>query len=192
MVGFMLIGTSGCSGTRGWLKDRVSGASDEREILGATSIDTYIAELGSIASGDPAAQAEIVADAVSAARLTPSPSTNLRLGLVYSIPGHPASDPDAAQRILREVLSQEPLLTSHEIALATIQLNSVERQIMANSEANRLRAQSSRQAETEAQAISQRLASALTENRRLRQEIDEAREKLEAITSIERSIREQE
>ena len=104
LVGLMLTGMSGCSGASGWLKDRVSGASKEREILGATSIDTYIAELGSIASGDPAAQAEIVADAISAARLTPSPSTNLRLGLVHSIPGHPASDPDAAQRILREVL----------------------------------------------------------------------------------------
>ena len=58
-------------------------------------------------------------------------------------------------------------------------------------EARRLRASSSRAARTEEQAITQRLASVEAENRQLRRELQEAETKLEAITSIERSIREQ-
>jgi hypothetical protein len=183
---------SSCGQTTDWIKGRVSSASTDPEILGAPEIEVYIAELGRIASGDPAAQAEIFADAAAAAQLTPSPSTNLRLGLVLSIPGHPESDPEQAQSVLREVLAQTILLTPAEISLAVIHLNNVERQIVANSEARRLRASSSRTAQTQQQAASQRLATVEAENRQLRSDLEEAEQKLEAITSIERSIREQE
>jgi hypothetical protein len=84
------------------------------------------------------------------------------------------------------------LLTPGEISLATIQLNYVERQIVANFETNRLRASTSRAAQSQEQATSQRLAVVEAENRRLRADLKEAEEKLEAISSIERSIREQE
>jgi len=160
--------------------------------VGAPEIEVYIAELSRIASGDPAAQAEIFADATAAAQLTPSPSTNLRLGLVLSIPGHPESNPEQAQSILREVLTQTILLTPAEISLAVIHLNNVERQIVANSESRRLRTSSSRAAQTQQQAASQRLTAVEAENRQLRTDLEEAEQKLEAITSIERSIREQE
>jgi hypothetical protein len=183
---------SSCGQTTDWIKGRVSSTSTDTEILGAPEIEVYIAELGRIASGDPAAQAEIFADAAAAAQLTPSPSTHLRLGLVLSIPGHPESDPEQAQSVLREVLAQTILLTPAEISLAVIHLNNVERQIVANSEARRLRASSSRTAQTQQQAASQRLATVEAENRKLRNDLEEADQKLEAITSIERSIREQE
>jgi hypothetical protein len=111
---------------------------------------------------------------------------------VLSIPGHPESDPEQAQSVLREVLAQTILLTPAEISLAVIHLNNVERQIVANSEARRLRASSSRTAQTQQQAASQRQATVEAENRKLRSDLEEADQKLEAITSIERSIREQE
>jgi hypothetical protein len=183
---------SGCGQTSDWIKGRISSSSDEAEILGAPEVEIYIDELGKIASGDPAAQAEIYADASSAAQLTPSASTQLRFGLVLAIPGHPESDPERAQSILREVLAQTLLLTPAEISLATIHLNNVERQIIANSEARRLRASSSRAAQTQEQATSERLATVEAENRQLRRDLEEAEQKLEAITSIERSIRDQE
>ena len=192
MTALIAVALSGCGQTTDWIKGRISSASGKPEILGAPEIELYIAELGRIAGGDPAAQAEIFADASAAAQLTPSPPTNLRLGLVLAIPGHPESNPEKAQSILREVLTQTLLLTPSEISLAVIHLNSVERQIITNSEARRLRASSSRAARTQEQAVSQRLARAEAENRRLRNELEEAELKLEAITSIERSIREQE
>jgi hypothetical protein len=183
---------SGCGHTTDWLKGRIDSGSNEPEILGAPEIESYLSELARIASGDPAAQAEIYADASAAAKLTPSPSTNLRLGLVLAIPGHPESNPELAQSLLREVLAQTVLLTPAEISLAVIHLNSVERQIVANFETERLRASSSRAALSQQQATSQRLATVEAENRRLKQELKEAEQKLDAITSIERSIREQE
>ena len=151
-----------------------------------------MAERGRVASGAPAAQAEIFADAAAAAQLTPGAVTNLRLGLVLAIPGHPESNPERAQSILREVLAQTILLTPAEISLATIHLNNVERQIVADSEARRLRTSTSRTAATQQQALSQRLTTVEAENRQLREELEEAEQKLEAITNIERSIREQE
>ena len=83
-------------------------------------------------------------------------------------------------------------MTSYEIALAEIHLNTVEDRIVLGSEARRLRQASSRQAQTEEQALRQRLAAVEAENRTLRRGLDEAQEKLAAITNIERSIRDQE
>ncbi|MDH3821553.1 MAG: hypothetical protein OEU59_10550, partial [Gammaproteobacteria bacterium] len=154
--------------------------------------DAYLKELSDLAVGDPATQAEIYADAAAAAQLMPGPNTELRLALVLATPGHTESDPKRAQSMLREVLTQDQLLTPAEVSLAKIHLNNVERLIVANNEARRLRESSSHAARTEEQALSQRLSSVEAENRRLRSELEEAEQKLEAITTIERSIREQE
>lgn len=182
---------SGCGQTADWIRDRFSSGSDKSEFIGAQEIDEYVLELARLAGGDAAAQAEIYADASAAAQLTPRPSTKLRLGLVLAIPGHPGSDPVRAQSILREVLSQTILLTPAEISLATIHLNSVEQQIVADAEARRLRASSSRAAQTQERAVNQRLSTVEAENRQLRRDLEEAEQKLEAITTIERSILEQ-
>lgn len=186
-----MIVLSACTTATDWLQGRAAPQSDETIILGAPEADVYLKELADLSAGDPARQAEIFADADAAAMLTPGASTELRLALVLATPGHPESDPERAQSMLREVLVQAPLLTSAEVALATIYLNSIERLIVANNEARRLRESSSRAARTQEQAIAQRLATVEAENRRLREELAEAAKKLEAITTIERSIREQ-
>lgn len=189
----MIVATmAGCTQTTDWLKGRRTATPDQTIILGAQEADAYLQELYDLAAGDPARQAEIFADAESGALLTPGPNTELRLGLVLATPGHAESDPERAESVLREVLAQSPLLTPAEVSLATIHLNNVARFIVANAEARRLRDSSSRAARTEEQAISQRLATVEAENRRLRLELETAEEKLDAITSIERSIREQE
>jgi hypothetical protein len=92
---------------------------------------------------------------------------------------------------LREVLLQQSILTPAEISIATIHLNSVEQLNALSSDSRRAIASSSLAATTEGAAIQQRLATAESENRRLRSELADAEEKLEAISSIERSIREQ-
>jgi len=185
---------SGCTQTQGWL-DSVRGkdvaAADEQVLLGAPAADDYLAELSDLSSNDPALQAEIFADSQAGDQLTPNPSTKLRYALVLATPGHPESDPQQAQSILRELMAQPALMTSTEVALATIYLKSTEQLILLHSEARRLRATSDRAQRTEAAAINQRLATVEAENRRLRRELEDAEDKLEAITSIERSIREQ-
>jgi len=184
---------SGCSQTRSWL-DSVRGSRDapaEEIVLGAPLADEYLQELASLASGDPAVQAEVYADARAAAQLTPNPSTTLRYALVLATQGHPESNAQEAQSLLRELLSRPELMTQSEIALATIYLKSSEQIIMQSAEARRLRASTDRAQRTEEDAINQRLATVEAENRRLRRDLADAEEKLEAITSIERSIRQQ-
>ena len=186
-VGLLL---SGCGSTNDWIAEQISTSPrTEPVILGAPDVSVYINELGKIASGDPAAQAEIYADASTAARLTPGPSANLRLGLVLAIPGHPESDPDQAVSLLRDILTQTELLTAAEISLAQVLLNSAERQIVTRAETRRLRATNSRSQQTQEQAVAQRLANVEAENRQLRRELEDANQKIEDLTLIERDIR---
>ncbi len=186
---------AGCSQTKSWM-DSVRGdessTADEPVVPGAPAADEYLTELSQLSSNDPALQAEIFADSQAAAQLTPNPSTKLRYALVLATPGHPGSDPQQAQSILRELMAQPALMTPTEIALAAIYLKSSEELVLLNSEARRLRASSDRAHQTEAAAINQRLSTVEAENRQLRQALEDAEKKLEAITTIEQSIREQE
>ena len=172
--------TAGCAQTKDWLNGMRTADANESVFLDAPEAGDYIQEMYELASGDPATQAEIYADAESAAKLTPGPSTELRYGLVLATPGHSGSNPQKAQGIFRELLAQTELMTSSETALATIHLKSVEQQIVLGAETRRLR-----------QASAERSRTVESENRQLRQSLAEAEQKLEAITSIERSIREQ-
>lgn len=189
-----VLGLAGCAQTKsffGSLGGPKPKAADSK-VTDAENADQYLHELYELVSGDPAKQAEIFADARSASRLTPSPRTNLRYALVLATPGHPESNPEQAQTMLRELLAQTELLTPTEVSLATVFLSSVEQQIVTNSEARRLRASTSRAAQTREDAVNQRIATVEDENRRLKRELQDAQDKLDAITSIERSIREQE
>ena len=183
---------SGCTTAKSWLSGRSDDNSREPVIIGAPGADSYLGELADLAAGDPATQAEIFADAEAGAKLTPNPSTNLRFALVLATPGHGETDPQRAQSMLREILVQPELLTPSEIALATLNLKALEELVVLRSETARLRSASSRQQRTQEQAVSQRLATVEAENRQLRRDLEEAESKLEAIMSIERSIRDQE
>ena len=178
---------AGCADTNAWFSEQFGRSSrDQSRLYVAPETDDYLDELYRLADGDPATQAEIFADASAAAELMPGPSTNLRFALVLATPGHAGADPEHAQSLLRELLAQTPLLTPAEVSLATIHLKAVEERIVLSAEARQLRA-----SETEEAAVSRRLDTVEAENRRLRDELEDAEEKLEAITSIERSIREQ-
>ena len=186
---------AGCATTTkatDWLRGRDKPPSDEAVVLGAPDADEYLKELYELAAGDANKQEDIYEDARSAAQLTPGPSSNLRFGMVLATPGHAQTDPGQAESVLRGVLAESELLTLAEISLATIYLNHVERMNVISAEARNLRESTSRDARNEAQATGQRIAEIEAENRRLRAELEDAEQKLEAITTIERSIREQE
>ncbi len=179
--------TAGCAQTQEWLDGLRGAKTNESVILGAPEVGHYIEEMYRLASGDPAAQAEIYADAESAAKLTPGPSTKLRYALALATPGYSGSNPQEAQSVFRDLLSQTELMSPAEIALASIHLKVVEEQIVLGAETRRLRSANSRARKTEAQ----RIAKVESENQLLRRSLEEAEQKLQAITSIERSIREQ-
>lgn len=182
---------SGCETTTNWLKGRKTADATDEVILDSTEANVYLNEMFELISGDPATQAEIYADAESASTLTPGPSTQLRYALVLATPGHSGSNNIEAQRMLRDVMARPEMMTTAETALATIYLWDVETRLVLDSEARRLRSENTQAASTEEAAIAQRMARIEAENRQLREALAEAEGKLEAITSIERSIREQ-
>lgn len=185
---------SGCSQVTAWLGTGSSSDTDvleERPISAAPTAEDYLLELAVLSSGDRALQAEIFADSEVAAQLMPNPSTMLRFALVLATPGHGESDPRQAQNLLRELMNQQALMTPAEVALATIYLDSTEELIQLSSQARQARVTSDRVQRTEEAAMNQRLATVEAENRRLQEDLEEAESKLEAITTIEQSIREQ-
>jgi hypothetical protein len=181
---------AGCAPIQDWLRGD-AGAASRPIVVGSETPSLYVQEMYELASGDPATQAEIYADASAAASLTPDPISRLRFALVLATPGHAGSDAERAQDMLRNLLSQPELLTPVERSLAVIHLQDVEERLVLGAEARRLRAENSRTERTEEAAVAQRIAAVEAENRQLRQSLAEAEEKLEAITTIERSIREQ-
>ncbi len=180
----------GCASITDWLGDRRT-SSEQPVAVDNQESGPYIQEMYELASGDPAAQAEIYADAHAAARLTPDTATQLRYALILATPGHASTNAEEAQTLLREILAQPELLTPVERSLATIYLRDVETRLVLNAEAGRLRAEAARLASSENAAISQRISAVEAENQQLRQALAEAEQKLEAIATIERSIREQ-
>ncbi len=185
---------SGCSQVTAWLGTGSSSDTDvleEPAISAAPNAEDYLLELAVLSSGDRALQAEIFADSEVAAQLMPNPSTMLRFALVLATPGHAESDPRQAQNLLRELMNQQALMTPAEVALATIYLDSTEELIQLSSQARQARVTSDRVQRTEEAAMNQRLATVEAENRRLQEDLEEAESKLEAITTIEQSIREQ-
>jgi hypothetical protein len=190
VMGPVLVSLAACEATSNWLKGRSSKDAEPIEVAVAAS-DRYIVELSELINGDPATQAEIYADSKAAARLTPGPSTRLRYALVLATPGHVESDDTEAQSLLRELLSQTELMAPAEVSLATIHLNEVERRLVLGAESRQLRSASSASStsSTEDAAIARHIATIEAQNRSLRRSLEEAESKLEAITSIERSVR---
>lgn len=182
---------SGCAKTKDWLQGRHTAEAVEPIILGAPEAEIYLRDVYELIDGDAFTQVEIFSDAKSAATLTPNPSSLLKFALILAAPGHAESDPQQARRMFRELLAQTELMTPAEIALATIHLKDVEERLKLDAETRRLRSEYTNAATTEEIAVAQRMRTIEVENRQLRQDLLEAEQKLEAITSIERSIREQ-
>jgi hypothetical protein len=169
---------------------------DDVIILGAPGAGSYLSDMYNLSRSDRATQEEIFANAEAAATLTPGTMTNLRFALVLATPGHPGTNAVKAQGMLRDLLTQPDLMTPGEIALATIHLKEVEQRLMLDAETERLRAENTRTAITEeaavdAAAMARRLADLEAENQRLQQSLTDAESKLDALSAIERSLREQ-
>lgn len=186
----LVFAVSGCQTSSDWLKGRRT-AEPADIAIDAPMTNPYLTEMQDLVTGDPATQAEIYADAQSTATLTPGASTKLRYAMVLATAGHPGTDAAEAQSLLRDVLSQREMMTADEIALATVYLNNVEDRIVLESEARRLRASTTRAATSEEEAIARRIAAVEAENRQLQLMLEDAEAKIEALSSIERSIRSQ-
>lgn len=160
--------------------------------LASNNLAPYLETLRNLLEGDPVVQADTFRNVAAAADVSPTTTHRLNLALALATPGHPSSDPAAAQRMLGEVLAASDTLLPEERVLALAHLEAVERILILEAESQTLQ-RAARTATTQRNdQTAQRLQAALEENQQLRLALDEARAKLDAITNIERSIRERE
>jgi hypothetical protein len=113
----------------------------------------------------------------------------LRLALALSIPGHAAADPLQAQRLLGELLALGNTLLPEERILATIHLQEVEQRLILDAASEQQQRETADELASLNAESARQLEAMRQENQRLQDALAEAEEKLEAITSIERSIR---
>jgi hypothetical protein len=160
------------------------------QATGATVLSGYLEMLQKLISGQPAEQAEIVANAQHDFDLAPTPSHQLKLALILGTPGHPATDLPRAQTLLRELMASPEMLLPPERSLAFLELSQIDDHLTLEAENRRLQQESVRADHERTANANHRLQAEVDENARLRKELDEARAKLAAIANIERSLNE--
>jgi hypothetical protein len=166
--------------------------ANERAANNALQLSSWFETLQRLAQGSPAEQAEIFAAARAAHEQSRSGAAQLRYALALAAPLHPARDPVAAQRLLREVLATPETLSPPERAVAYLELQRMDAELKTTAQNDRLVAESQRNVVRERPSVSananRRLQAEIDENSRLRKALDEAQAKLDAIANIERNI----
>jgi hypothetical protein len=158
----------------------------------ADSIAVYLQTLSSLIEGDAVQQADVFRGVATAADVSPTTTNRLLLALALATPAHAATDAQRAQVLLSELLATSDALLPEERVLVLIHLKDVETRLILDAEADRLQRAVTAATAQRNDRSAQQLAAALEENRQLKLALDDVRSKLDAITNIERSIRERE
>jgi hypothetical protein len=158
----------------------------------ADGIGVYLQTLRSLIEGDPVEQADVFRGVAAAADVSPTTTNKLMLALALATPTHPSSDEAKAQALLSQLLAAGDTLLPEERTLALILLKDVEARLILDAEASRLQRAAAAATAERNDRTTQQLQAALEENRQLKLALDDVRAKLDAITNIERSIRERE
>lgn len=164
---------------------------ESNEAQEAARLASHLHAVDSALHVDAAAQAAVLGAAKQEWEQARQPSAGLRYALLLSMVEAPARDPLAAQVLLRDLLAHEQLPAAGERALAQFQLGQLDREFALNAEAQRLNTELAQERERAREgaangAAARRLQTEIEENARLRRALDEARAKLDAITTIER------
>lgn len=192
LVGAVLVG---CASTDRTADDRATAPANVPTTAPATRSDAlavYLDPLRTLLEGDAVTQTDVFRGIAAAADAAPTTTNRLRLALALATPMHPGTNTAEAQRLLSELLASGDALLPEEQVLALIHLKDVEERLILDAEATRLQQAAAAAAAQRNDRSAQQLQAALEENRQLKLALDEARAKLDAITNIERSIRERE
>ncbi len=155
-------------------------------------VAVYLDLMRKLIEGDPVTQAETFRSVSQAAAASPTTTNRIKLALALGTPGHPGSDPKKAAQMLNDLLASGSALLPEERALVTVHLKEVEQQLILSQEAEQLKKQAAEKLAAQSAQSSRRIETTEAENAKLRKQLDEAEKKLNAITNIERSIRERE
>jgi hypothetical protein len=141
-------------------------------------LSQYLNTMYELATGDAARQADLFYELEREYTRAPTTSTSLRYALALLTPGHPGAKASEGKRILETLLASPERMLPLERRLAAVMLREADARVLATVD-ERVRSQAN---------SDRRLQAQTEENLRLRRELAEAKQKLDAITDIERSI----
>ena len=159
----------------------------DRDAAMALVLADTIQSVQRLAQAGTAEQAELLASARIAAERSPLGTAQLRYALMLAAPGD-ARDPERAQTLMRQLAAQQEGLTPVERALMLMQLAQLDREFGLRSDNQRLQAEVQRGEQQRQNVANQRLQTEISENAKLRKQLEEAQAKLDAIAQIEQSL----
>lgn len=158
----------------------------------AEGLGVYLDMMRRLIEGDTVDQAETFRRVQQDAESSPTTTNRLKLALALAVPNQPSANPRQAAERLRALLAERGALLPQERVLATIELNDVEQRLVLDRTAQQLKQDADAKQAKESSEQAQRLKAALEENRKLKAQLHDALSKLDAITTIEQSIRKRE
>ena len=174
---------AGCSSIDRWTGGDSSGGQPVQPV----GVEFYLDFLRDMSEGDAVTKAELYDQALKTYNAAPTTTNQLRLALAYGTAGHVGSDPTTARRLLVDLLAEPEALLPYEYALARTRLSVVEHWLYLESANRSVRDEGNRELRAAHAAGERQLEAAQTENQRLRRALNDAQDKLDAVTSIERS-----
>jgi len=178
----------GCSVLDGWRDRPDPTAGGPPVVPDAEIVAANLQFAAELTTAEPTRQAELVHQVRSDYLAEPSVAAALRYALVLATPGHGSTDLAGARSLLTDTLIQPALLQPAERALATLTLKQLSAQLALEQEILALRA-AEQEADSERNAaLSRRLQAQMAENHQLRQELSDAKAKLDAIAALEQSL----
>jgi hypothetical protein len=136
-------------------------ARQENSVVPAaeTTVDSYLTMLYQFGNADADERADLYERISTGAVLDPTAANRLQLALLKAWTGHPGHNPEAARQMLQTVLTRRYELSPEVENLARVYFMLVEQQLQASGR-----------------------------NRALAAELEAAHQKLEALTTIERTV----
>jgi hypothetical protein len=150
-------------------------------------LSQYLDMMFDLVTGDAAHQADTFYEVEREYTRAPTTTSSLRYALALLTPGHPASKPAEGKRILETLLATPERMLPLERKLATVMLREADTRLKMEADNRRLLATVDERVRSQANS-DRKLQAQTEENLRLRKELAEAKQKLDAITDIERSI----
>ncbi|HVY22305.1 MAG TPA: hypothetical protein VG962_03040 [Steroidobacteraceae bacterium] len=155
----------------------------------AGGADPYVSLMSELSGTDPAHQSDVMYDVEKNYTQAPTTLNTLRYAIALAVPGHPASNPQQAKKLLEQLLATPERMSSAELAIARTMLNVSDQWLKIDADNRRLAATVDDKVHAQANS-ERRMQMQAEEIARLRRALDAAQQKLDAIKDIERSISE--
>lgn len=185
-ITLLLVAVCGCGATAPEKTTRPQPAAQSESGVGI-----YLDTLNRLANGNAAQQADVFYEAERDYTGAPTTANTLRYAAALVTAGHPAANLGEGKKLLERLLATPERLTQGERNLAAFLVKDADARMQLQAEVRRLAATVDERTRGQANLGSRfqsQVQSQAEEITRLRKQLDDAQQKLDAIKSMEKSI----